>query len=907
MVLMALLALGASLLAFPSTARALATVNARAGLTGSSPIQTASTLPTPASPLTSCPWLASAVARHETPSALAALVESRMTLAEKLGELALSAAGAYENVNRGVARLCIPSLTLQDGPAGLAFGDTGVTQLPAPLGIAATFDPSVARQYGQVEGEEARGQGIDVVQGPNLNIDRVPESGRAFEGYGEDPLLVSAMGVADIGGIQSQGVLADAKHLVTYSQETNRGALDTQVSSRALNEIYLAPFKAAVTQAHVASIMCAYPRLNGTFQCEDPGLAQVLQAWGFSGFVRSDLGAVHDPAAALSAGTDLLKPTSVADLTAAVSWGSVPVATIDADVERMLAQMFAYGLVGQTSTGVPGTPVDTTAHAAFALSAAERSAVLLQNRSNLLPIDSAHIRSVAVIGADASTAPVTAGFGSSHVVAPFTSAPLAAIQGRLGANVAVQYADGGSTTRPLPGIPTVDLTPASGTGHGLTLTVGHSAAGGTSITSVDPVAAAAIDVAPANASPNPDQVHSNPPADRSRNEGSADASGEGLSPDVDPSANLGTSIELPHSWGGATAAWTGTLTPPRTGLYSFSVTGSGSETLTLDGLNVVSDPLAHAQGTWSGSINLVAGHPYRLALNWVPVTDGLPVHNVLNLGMAYEGDAIAAAVTAARASQIAVVFAADYSSETFDRPSLSLPGDQNALISAVVAANPNTVVVLNTGGPVLMPWLGSVASVVEAWYPGEQDGAAIAAVLCGDVNPSGHLPVTFPASQGQSAVPTAAQWPGTVLTSTYSEGLAVGYRFNNATGIRPLFPFGFGLSYTTFSYGNATAAVTGQGYRISVTVTNTGSRAGTDVAQAYLTFPAGSGEPPGQLVAFQPVSLAPGATQTVTMTVPSSAFQVFQGSAWTTVPGTYTVGIGDSSESLATQTSLVIG
>ena len=220
-----------------------------------------------------------------------------MTLAEKLGELVLSSSGSYENVNSGVARVCVPSLTLQDGPVGLAFGDTGVTQLPAPPGIAATFDTALARRYGQVEGSEARGQGIDVVQGPNLNIDRVPESGRAFEGYGEDPFLVSTMGVADIEGIQSQGVLADAKHLVAYSQETNRGALDAQVSSPALNEIYLAPFKAAVVQAHVASIMCAYPELKGTFQCEDPALAPILKQWGFSGFVRSDLGAVHDPAA----------------------------------------------------------------------------------------------------------------------------------------------------------------------------------------------------------------------------------------------------------------------------------------------------------------------------------------------------------------------------------------------------------------------------------------------------------------------------------------------------------------------------------------------------------------------------------------------------------------------------------
>ena len=182
-----------------------------------------------------------------------------------------------------------------------------------------------------------------------------------------------------------------------------------------------------------------------------------------------------------------------------------------------------------------------------------------------------------------------------------------------------------------------------------------------------------------------------------------------------------------------------------------------------------------------------------------------------------------------------------------------------------------------------MPWLGSVASVIEAWYPGEQDGRAIAALLCGDVNPSGHLPVTFPATQGQSTISTAAQWPGVGLTSMYAEGLDVGYRYNHATGIQPLFPFGFGLSYTTFSFSHTTAIPNAQAYNVSVVVTNTGSRRGADVAQAYLTFPTGAGEPPGQLVAFVPVSLAPGASQTVTLNIPRTAFRSHQGTAWTTV------------------------
>ncbi len=202
---------------------------------------------------------------------------------------------------------------------------------------------------------------------------------------------------------------------------------------------------------------------------------------------------------------------------------------------------------------------------------------------------------------------------------------------------------------------------------------------------------------------------------------------------------------------------------------------------------------------------LAAHHHYNLSLRWTPVADAtsIDIPSIFDLGMAYVGTAIARAVAAAKASDVAVEFAADYSAETFDRPNLELPGDQNALIAAVAAANPHTVVVLNTGGPVVMPWLSKVGAVIEDWYPGEQDGTAIAAVLAGDVDPSGHLPVTFPTSMAASAVPTTSQWPGNGLTSTYSEDLEVGYRFNHATGTKPLFPFGFGLSYTTFSIRRA--------------------------------------------------------------------------------------------------------
>ena len=253
-----------------------------------------------------------------------------------------------------------------------------------------------------------------------------------------------------------------------------------------------------------------------------------------------------------------------------------------------------------------------------------------------------------------------------------------------------------------------------------------------------------------------------------------------------------------------------------------------------------------------------------------------------------------------------MVFASDYNSEAYDRPSLALPGDQDALIAAVAAVNPRTVVVLNTGGPVLMPWLPNVAAVIEGWYPGEEDGAAIAALLFGDFDPSGRLPVTFPSSDTGGGVDSAAQWPGVDLTSDFSEGLDVGYRYDHATGTQPLFPFGFGLSYTDFALGGLSVVPTGPGYSVTVDVTNTGSRTGTEVPQVYVTDPAAAGQPPAQLAAFSTITLAAHQTAAVTLAVPASAFQSYLANGWTTVPGPYTISVGDSSANLPLSATVTV-
>jgi beta-glucosidase len=261
-------------------------------------------------------------------------------------------------------------------------------------------------------------------------------------------------------------------------------------------------------------------------------------------------------------------------------------------------------------------------------------------------------------------------------------------------------------------------------------------------------------------------------------------------------------------------------------------------------------------------------------------------------------------VAAARKAAVAVVFVGDYEAEGSDRSTLLLPGDENKLISAVAAANPHTVVVLNTGGPALMPWLKHVAGVIEAWYPGEEDGNAIAAILFGHVDPSGRLPITFPTTDGQSAIHSAAQWPGINLNSFFTEGLDVGYRYDHAHHIQPLFPFGYGLSYTSFSLKGLTASRSPTGVTLKVKVTNSGKVAGTDVPQAYLTYPSEAGEPPAQLAAFYPVTLGPGQNRTVSLYVPSTAFQAYLNGGWTTVSGRYQLSVGQSSSDLPLSTSL---
>jgi beta-glucosidase len=658
---------------------------------------------------------------------------ARMTLKQKIMELHGLQDGQHQRYVPGIPQLGIPPLVITNGPAGVGPGDDPVQQkataLPTPISLAASFDPALAYQYGSLIGKEAADLGANVVEGPDVNIIRVPQGGRTFESLSEDPYLTASIGTAEIRGIQARpGMIAEVKHFVAYSQETNRGkpSDDNIVSTRVLHEIYLPPFQQALTKGGAQALMCGYGKVNGQYSCQDSSLLTgvVDERWGFDGFIQSDFGALRSTVPSAEAGVDLEMPAGVyygAAMQQDIAAGALSVKTVNQLLVSRFAAMIRRGLIGAQAAAAKPARIPAQADAAFALQAAEQGIVLLKNANGALPLKAGTRGTVAVIGPYAGAA-MTGGGGSSHVDPLLTVSPVQGIKNQVGPGTRVTYNDGSD---------------------------------------------------------------------------------------------------------------------------------------------------------------------------------------------------LAAAVAAARQASVAVVMVGDTESEGHDQASLSLSGDQDQLIEAVARANPHTVVVVKSGNPVLMPWLAQVPAVIEAWYPGEEDGAAVAAVLFGKVNPSGKLPVTFPVSESRTPTSSASQFPGTNGKVEYTEGLDVGYRGYDAEHIIPLFPFGYGLSYTTFRFTNlkvspnATAntvsgpgpsscGCNGQGKTlatVTATITNTGKAAGTDVAQLYLGDPKSAQEPPRQLKGFARVSLRPGESATVRFPLTGHDLSYWDDAAngWVVPVGTFTIYAGDSS------------
>lgn len=827
-----------------------------------------------------CLFAATAPPSHaDTPQQRAAALVAQMTSDEKLDLVASGAAG--------VPRLGIPPLAFIDGSPGVGHGLPNVTSFPANVVLGSTWDPALARTYGATLAGELRAKGQNGLFGPTIEPLRNPLWGRAAETYGEDPFLNSELAVSEVQGLQKNKVIAQIKHFAVNTQEYGRFGVpitqpgtDSQVSRRTLEEIYYPPFKAAIQQGKAASVMCSYIRINGVQACQNPEILGELHGWGLQGFVGPDATfAVRDIAQAADAGVDNFALGSFPPVPPKVVLdGGVSQERIDEMARRII---FAMASTGVLDAGAPVSQdvASTAASRALATKIAAEGTVLLKNAKakrgdTVLPLGKS-TKSIAVIGYDAGPGTQTQEGGSPAVNGADPIAPLDGIKKLSPANTAVSYAQGTSGLVPLPIVPSDVLTPSSGTGDGLS---GEFFA-------------------------------SNAPTW----EGSPASTG------VFPTLAFDTTVgatgtqpfsTIPGAGSAKSGRWTGTLTAPTSGRYVFSLTFSGDARLYIGGKRVIAGDTEYVQGapagfigapdmTFHAVVELKAGQPVPVKVEYA-TSDSIG-GAVLKFGWRTPDSLQQQAVAAARKAEVAVVFANDLTAEGMDRTSLDLPGDQNQLIEAVAKANPNTVVVLHTSSAVLMPWKNRVAGIIEAWYPGQQSGLAIAQTLFGRANPAGKLPVSFPATNDQNptvSAPMFATGPENVMP--FSEGLKVGYRYLDATRKKPLFPFGFGLSYTSFRLSQMKLKRTGQKAQVSVKVKNIGKRKGAQVVQAYLGFPSSAGEPPKQLKAFGKVELNPGQTKTVKLELGPAAFKYFSDTTdkWVRPSGTFRVLVGTSSGNL---------
>ena len=764
----------------------------------------------------------------------------------------------------------VPSIRMSDGPAGVrGTSRHGPASASFPCGAAlgATFDPALVAEVGRALAREAHTKGAHLLLAPTVNLHRTPVGGRNFECYSEDPLLTSELAVAYITGVQAPTdgaarVAACVKHLVANDTEHERMTISSEVDETVLRELYLPPFEAAVARAGVRAVMSAYNRLNGTYCSEHEWLLTTVlrDEWGFDGLVVSDWYGTHSAGTSLRAGLDVEMPGPPNHrgdkLLTAIEAGEADEADVDRAAARVLSLADwtgAASAAGGEVTDVDDSTRDVIRRAAIA------GTVLLRNEGAALPL--AAPAKVALIGPYATTGRPQGG-GSAGVTPESRPGPLAALRAR---GFEVAHAPGPSIGKYPP-----TLVAAAGVALHARLTdrAGHAVE-----LPVDRLA----------------YFWDQPPA--------------GLD-------DVCFDVEM-----------TGTFTPDASGTWEFGLHAIGGCTLSLDDEPVVAVPSGERGGTFyglgsrdfRGSVELEAGRTYGLRVDY-PIDPELAELDIrVPRGLAAGArlvptdDLVAAAAGVAAAADVAVVIVGtddQWETEGEDRTALQLPGEQDALVAAVTAANPNTVVVLNAGSPVTMPWLAQVPAVVQLWFPGQELGDALADVLTGAADPAGRLPLTFPRQLADT--PAATHHPGRDGKAVYGEGLLIGYRWYDRRDIEPLFPFGHGLSYTSFDVTvGGVRGVPADGVTVGVDVTNTGSRAGSEVVQVYVEQPdTGADRPVRTLGGFAKVHLEPGATERVEVNVAARAFSRWVSGAWTIPPGEHALAVGRSSRDLVGRVAL---
>lgn len=809
----------------------------------------------------------------------------QMTLQEKVALLA--GADMWHTVP--IERLGIPSLKMTDGPNGARGSGRSANSLtsacfPVGIALAATWNTELVEHIGQALAQEALSKGARVLLAPTVNIHRSPLNGRNFECFSEDPYLSARMAVAYITGVQSEGVGATVKHFVCNDSEFERFTISSEVRERVLREIYLVPFKAAVQEAGVWAVMASYNKVNGVYASEKADtLTRILrEAWGFDGLIMSDWYGTKSTAAAVNAGLDLEMPGPTLwrgeSVLQAVKDGEVHEATIDERARRVLQLIDKAGLFAQREPA-PEQAVDLPEHRELAREAAAEGMVLLKNERDVLPLRRESLRSLAIIGPNAKTARIMGG-GSSMVNPHYAVTPLDGITASAGAGITIDYEPGCTNHKLLPLLDArLISSDKDGVEHGLTLEFFNN----------------------------------------------ADLSGTPVLTTRTRATELYWLGQVPEGVDTQqfSVRCSGWFTPQETGTYTFGLVSVGLSRFFIDGREVIDNWTQQTGGeSYYGigtievkaDINLEAGRAYEIAIElsknaMVPLV-------AMRLGCFKQlpADALERAASLAASADVALVcvgLSNEWESEGFDRPDMELVGEQVALIEKVAAANKNTVVIINTGSPAAMPWLDQVAAVVQAWFPGQECGNAIADILFGDVSPSGKLPQTFPARLEDN--PAYLNYPGENGRVYYGEGLFVGYRYYEKKGIAPLFPFGFGLSYTTFSYSNLRLSSThidpDDTLHVTVDITNTGQRAGKEVAQLYIRDVAASLQrPEKELKSFAKVQLAPGETKTVTFAIARDSLAYYDDLAhqWVAEAGEFKLLIGSSSWDIRSEATFTL-
>ncbi|MFI0779562.1 beta-glucosidase H [Streptomyces sp. NPDC021212] len=794
-----------------------------------------------------------------------------------------------------VPAIGLRSLVMSDGPIGVRgvrwTADDPSIALPSPTALAATWDPVLARRAGRLLAQEARRKGVHVLLAPTVNLHRSPLGGRHFEAYSEDPYLTGAIGTGYVRGVQDGGVGTTVKHFVANDAETERFTVDNRVGARALRELYLAPFEAIVRDARPWGVMAAYNGVNGATMTEHRALQRgVLRGeWGFDGFIVSDWMAARDTVGGLTGGLDVAMPgpgTVYGEaLAAAVREGLVAESDVDDAVRRVLTLAARVGALDGVEPAVaPADRPGAIDGDALAREIARRSFVLLRNETEVLPLSPggpSGIRSLALIGAAARDARVLGG-GSALVFPDHVVSPLDGLRAALPAGVRLDYAVGAD--------PTDELAPA---GQGFALRAVVRAEDGRVL------------------------GESRLP--------SGQVQWLGDFPE-------GVAYEELH-----TVEVTGTFTPRESGAHSFGTRGLGGFRLVVGG-EVLFDghqAMADADDPFEaffgapvprGRAELTAGEPVEVSLtstvakpeesNWPAVAFSL-VHRAPERD---PRELIEEAVAAAAAADTAVVVVAtteSVESEGFDRTDLRLPGRQDELVRRVAATGTPTVVVVNAGSPVEMPWREDVAAVLLTWFPGQEAGAALADVLLGSEEPGGRLPTTWPARLADAPVSQVAPVEGQL---SYDEGVFIGYRaWERQEGAAPAYWFGHGLGYTDWAYeavdftpaGPLTGTFAGDLGTITVRVRNVGSRPGREVVQLYLAPPPGAAEerPARCLAGFAAAEAGPGEAVEVAIPVRRRAAEIWdeEAEAWRLIPGPYTAEAGRSVADLRLTAGVVVG